>query len=55
MKTIKNKILVEDLKEICGYLELTEQKDFQESGKPSNHIWKRVLRVKKYLKNYKNE
>jgi len=44
--------LKKDLREVCEYLENSgEKKHYAESGYSKDHIWRKVKRVKKLLKN----
>ena len=45
-----SKKTLEDIEAICDYLEESEKKHFQESKRPIDHIYRKVLRVNKFLK-----
>lgn len=52
----KNKIDISDieniLNQIIDYMWKDEEKNWEENGKPDNHIFTYVKKLSKYLKNY---
>ena len=43
------KRLVRSIARVAMYLEYDEQKDFEASGYPKDHIWWDILRIKRWL------
>ena len=50
MDKIKRNKLEKDIGVICDYLK-DEQKHYEESGRPQNHIWNYVKRMRQWLRN----
>jgi hypothetical protein len=41
--------LQKDIAVICDYLELDENRHYEESGRPKDHIWLYVKRIQRWL------
>ena len=41
--------LIEDFKAIVVYLEMDEKRHYEELGRPKNHIYRSVVKLKKFI------
>jgi hypothetical protein len=49
MDKVKLNTLQKDITLICDYLEVDEKRHCEESGRPKNHIWSSVKRLRQWL------
>jgi|GEM_PF-7095246 len=39
-----------DINIVCDYLAYDEKKHYEESGRPKDHIWSNIKRIRKWLR-----